>query len=107
MSKNKIKLALERHLYAPELNKLHIIRNNKTLGILPAPNNTDFKSFFKKANTFVKNAFVTFKYKSDWSDRTYSGSFVSYSSLKKVLNELKSKHNVANEVTVTIKSGWI
>ena len=107
MDKNKTKLALQRHLYSPELNKLHIIRNGRTVGILHAPNTTDFNGFFKKANTFVKNAFVTFKYNSNWSDRTYSGRFVGYKALKKVLAELKLKHNLANEVTINIKSGWI
>ena len=107
MSKNKTKLALERHLYSPQQNKLHVIRNDRTLGIIPAPNNTDFNSIFKQANTFVKNATIIFQYKSNWSDRTYSGSFVGYKTLKKVLNELKLKHNLANEVNVTIKSGWL
>ena len=107
MNKNKTKLALQRHLYSPELNTLHVIRNDRTVGIIPASGNTNFNGFFKKAKAFVKNAVVTFQYSSNWSDRTYSGRFADYKSLKKVLAELKSKHNLADRIIINIKSGWI
>ena len=107
MSKNKTKLALERHLYAPELNKLYILRNKRTMAILPADGKTNFKTFFKPTNIYKKFAIITFKYNSEWSDKTYSGSFAGYDMLKKCFTNLKAKHNLADEVNINIISKWI
>lgn len=81
-----MKLAIETHKFAPELNKVLFIRNQRVIASLRAPNVTTVRQAREtllKPQQFVRVATVSTVYPEKWKElnRTYKGRIRSYAEL--------------------------
>lgn len=79
-----MKIILERHRYAPELNTAHILRKGRVVAVLPAPGVTSIKEARAKLFPRIPEPFRAADYASHypapqkWLERQYRGRVASY-----------------------------
>lgn len=103
----KIRLALETHRYAPELNKLHVIVNGVTVKELPAGGVTDFvtakKRYFRATDQFIRYAEMHISYENPeyaYLTQVRKGRINNFRDLLKIKRELLKAKNIPGEKVV-------
>ena len=92
-----MKLILERHRYAPELNSAHILRGGRVVAELPAPGCTSIREARAKLFPRIKEPFRAADYASHypeplkWLERQYRGRVPSYENALNFLRTQRAK----------------
>ena len=106
-----MKLILERHAYAPELNTAHILRKGRVVAELPAPGATSIKEarakLFPRLQAPVRVAFYASHYPEalKWLEREYAGKVASYENALTFLRAQRAK--LTPEGRATLKTRLI
>ncbi|USN15587.1 hypothetical protein KIKIMORA_04690 [Brevundimonas phage vB_BpoS-Kikimora] len=105
-----MKIALERHAYAPELNTAHILRKGRVVASLPAPGATSIKEARAKLFPRItpgRVAFYASQYPAPlkWLERQYAGRVASYENALTFLRTQRAK--LTPEGRATLKTRLI
>lgn len=91
-----MKLSIETHKYAPELNKILFVRDRRVVSSLSAPGVTSIRQArekFLKPQSFARVATVTTHYPEKWErlNRTHKGLIRSYADLLDFKNYVRNR----------------
>ena len=104
-----MKIILERHTYAPELNKAHILRKGRVVAALPAPGVTSIKEarakLFPRIPAPVRVASYASHYPEPlkWLERQYAGKVASYENALTFLRAQRAKLTPEGRATLTTR----
>lgn len=106
-----MKLILERHRYAPELNSAHILRHGKVVAELPAPGCTSIREarakLFPRIETPMRVGYYQSRYPEPmkWLERAYAGRIANYAAGLAFLRTQRAK--LTPEGRATLKTRLI